>query len=370
MRKTAPLIKAITLSTIIIGAFWMFWKIGTTTLYTEYDTLWNYRRLHPEFQPDQKTEKILSFGNQNTYAGISWIKLIQFIGDNIGNGKYLTFTHSILSHITALNPYFSRAYELDLVMAPLIYPDSDKETLAKNESLMREILAHGEKGINTLCEKEKIDEIKTLPTTQELWSNTSLRNPCRNGMIPYYMAYHYGNVFHDSNSSEFYYKIASMQDDAPKASEFLSILAKANEWDYIDSALWFFLIASEWYDIPPYACRELASNLAKDIINKQPMNQEWINSIEILEKKLKDQKDSSIPESVATTNCFDSTERGIKQLYTAYIAKIAEEYPHIKDSQELVKNHILPHTPTIQSQSGFILKKNDEWIWRYRMIVQ
>ncbi len=363
MRKLLSILQYITLSTIIIGAFWIFWKLSTTTLYSEYTNLWNYRRLHPDFLPNSKTEKILSFGHETSYAGISWIKLIQFIGDNIRDGEYLKFTHTILVNITNIHPYFTRAYELDLIMAPF----SGNESTEKHEQLIWEILDHGKIWIKNLCDKNKIEQIEKLPINQALLNHTELRNPCKNGMIPYYMGYHYGNILRDGEMSEYYYKIASMQDDSPKASSFLAILAKAAEWNYINSALSFLLIASSGYDVPPYTCQSISLELSNDVIKKRKLEHTWIKEIEKKESTLKENKDSSVPESFATTNCFDSVERGIKQLYIAYIDDISRNYPDIQDSRELVTIGAITHTPTIQSQSGFFLKKNDEWIWKYRL---
>jgi hypothetical protein len=307
----------------------------------------------------------MSIGHENTYADISWIKLIQFIGDNIGNNKYLDFTHTILTHITSLHPYFIRAYEMDLIMAPLIYPDSSEDTIRKHEKLIRSILDHGEKGIQTLCKKEILATIGETPIGTNLWKRMDLRNPCSSGMIPYYMGYHYNNVFHDGGKAEYYYKIASMQDDAPKASQFLAILAKSSEGNYRDSALSFLLVASDGYDKYPYTCRKLATNLAEDLLNKKSLSNKWIHSIELQEKNLKNSLDPKNPESYGANNCFDSIERGIKQLYIYYISEIAKDYPDITDSKTLEKKNIIPHTPTIQSQKNFYIKKVDN-LWRYK----
>jgi hypothetical protein len=187
MIRTFSLIKNILLSTTILGAFWIFSTLSTGMLYAEYDKLWDYRRLHPDLLPSAQTIQISSVGHMNTYVDFSWIQLIQFIGDNIGNGKYLDFTHTILSNITEIDPYFARAYEFDLLLAPFLYPDRTDQEIATYREKIEDILAHGKRGIGYLCDAKKIETIADLPLNNALWERTDLKNPCVSGMIPYYL---------------------------------------------------------------------------------------------------------------------------------------------------------------------------------------
>ena len=364
MWKYLSILKTLITGTIILGAFWIFSIASTWILYTEYSSLWDYRRLHPDLLPNAQTVKAFDMGHDTTYADISWIELIQFIWDNIGNGKYLDFTHTILSNITDLHPYFIRAYELDLLMAPFLYPDSTQDKIDVFKNKIESIIAHGEKWMQVLCDKDKLAAIASLPIWNNLWNREDLKNPCLSGMIPYYLGYHYNNELHNWEKSEYYYKIASMQDDAPKASRFLVILAKSAEWDYLNSALSFLLVGADGYDTKPFSCQTIAGNIAEELIKKQKIDQWWITKIEELEKGLVDSKDSKIPESYATNNCFDSTERGIKEIYIDYISELAKQYPDISNANDLVKKGLISHVPTIQSQKWFTVIKKDG-LWRY-----
>lgn len=365
MPKYLSILKIFSLSTIILCAFWMFSVISTGVLYGEYSKLWGYRRLHPDLIPDARTVHLLAMGHDTTYADIFWIQLIQFIGDNIGNGKYLDFTHTILSNITELHPYFTRAYEMDLLMAPILYPDTDEKKTAIIRQKIEDILAHGEKWIQILCDTGKLVTISSLPIGTALWDRKDLKNPCLSGMIPYYLGYQDNNL-HDWAKSEYYYKIASMQDDAPWASRFLAILAKSNEWNYLDSALSFLLIGADGYDPEPFVCKQIAKDIVKDLLKKRKIDGWWIRKIEGLESKLTNTKDTKKPESYATNNCFDSTERGIKQIYIDYISEIAKKYPDVSDAKELVKKWVISHIPAIQSQKWFTVIQKDG-VWRYRV---
>ncbi len=121
--------------------------------------------------------------------------------------------------------------------------------------------------MQVLCDAKKIEELSKLPYGSSLWSRTDLKNPCKNGMIAYYIGVHYSNDFEDGENASYYYKIASMQEDAPRATEFLGpiALASTNTVSSLDAAISFFLIAQDGYDKEPYECRALTKILIEDI---------------------------------------------------------------------------------------------------------
>lgn len=96
-----------------------------------------------------------------------------------------------------------------------------------------------------LCDEEKIGKISEISYGNVLWSRTDLINPCKNGMIPYYIAYHYSNDFGMNEEASYYYKIASMQMDAPDAARFLGPLAFANTKDPLNAASSLLFISRE-----------------------------------------------------------------------------------------------------------------------------
>ena len=55
-----------------------------------------------------------------------------------------------------------------------------------------------------------------------------LKDPCRDDMLAYNIAYT-ANELGDAKKAELYYKIASMNHDAPLASRFLGPLMRARE---------------------------------------------------------------------------------------------------------------------------------------------
>lgn len=181
----------------------------------------------------------------------------------------------------------------------------------------------------------KIASIEAQEINAELWNNTALKNPCSNGMMPYYMAVVAHNVG-DKKASEQYYKIASMQSDAPEASRFLSILERAKNGDSLSAASRFLLIALDGYD-EDEVCHTIAKDILGRFAKKLPESEKEISWLEATEKNIPPIRDVKNPLSGASTNCVDSTKRGIKQLYLGYISHISEKYPEAKSGNDLIR---------------------------------
>lgn len=166
-----------------------------------------------------------------------------------------------------------------------------------------------------------------------------------------------------AESSE-YYKIASMNDDAPKASRLLGILALGAEGDYSASSLNFALLGSTGYDIEPYTCRNISKELIKDISNKRKLDTGWIR--ELINKKthLKSNKDPKNIISGAADNCYDMSTRAIETLYLNYVANLAKG-TSAKNENDLIKLGLLKNTEVDVIKNGFTTYEKDG-IWQYR----
>lgn len=145
----------------------------------------------------------------------------------------------------------------------------------------------------------RVVAIDAMPFGSELWSRTDLQDPCLSPQILYYMAARYDSDILDKKKAARYYKIASMHVDAPQATRFLGILASGNSGNHRDAALRFALLATDGYDISPYACREFAASLATDLAKKEAWTQSWLIRIEQEEKELKSVPPNNDPLSLA-----------------------------------------------------------------------
>jgi hypothetical protein len=320
--------------------------------------------MHPNIIPSVTALRVLSVGHDTTYADTLWIQLIQFIAYNIGNGKYLDFTHTILTRIQELHPRFARAYEIDLLFLPTVSPENDDSWSEKKRQILRDGLAYYDRLLPRLCDMTRVSQIDAMAFGSELWSRKDLHNPCLSAETLYYMAARYDTDILDKKKAARYYKIASMHDDAPSATRFLGILASGNSWEHRDAALRFVLLATSGYDKSPYLCQTLAEQLAGDLARPDEWTPAWLAHVEQAEKSLKSVPPNNDPLSLAWWSCYDSLERGVKQIYLWYITDRTRTLPEITTEQDLTDARIIDHLPTIQSQSGYTITRKYN-IWQY-----
>ena len=345
--------------------FWGFFLFGTGKWYIQYLSSGEYRRLHPELIPSPTIVKLFDMGHSNSYASFMWLELIQYIGDNVWGNQFLDFSHAILENITTINPYFIRPYELDLILAPTsLWENMTAEAKKYNKIYSNNAINLWKIGIGILCDKNKIEEIKKRPLSETLWNDASLKNPCASGTIPYYIAFVTYEMGDKKAESSEYYKIASMNDDAPNASRLLWVLALSAEWDYMATALNFALIGSTGYDIEPYTCRNISTDIIKDITSKRKIDQKWIQELIIKKGSLKNNKDPKNIISGAADNCYDITTRSIETLYLSYIADVAKG-TQAKNEDDLIKIRIKKNTESDTIKKWFTTYEKD-WIWQYR----
>lgn len=348
----------------LIGIGVFFSIIHTGQLYSDYRTNWDYRRLRPDIIPPVETMQIIATGHDTSYAMFMWIQLIQFIGDNIRDARYLQFTHEILTRIHHLHPRFAKAYEIDLLFMQSISSRDTDETITHKKNQLKESLEYYESTIHKVCDTKKIWQIDSMPFWIELWDREDIKNPCLSGYIPYYIGSKYDIELWDKIMAARYYKIASMHEDAPQISRYLGIIAFSSMGNYRDAAMTLSLMASESYDNTPYTCHDLARSIVYDITQDRAYSLEWIRYISEKEWWLQIPTDTTNPQVIGESTCYHHLQRGIKQLYLWFITQISADYPDITSSKELVDYNIIPFIPTIQSQKGFgLIKKNG--IWKY-----
>ena len=364
MRRTFVIIRAFFYIFLLCGGFWVFYHFNTNRLYIEYSNLWNYRRLHPELQNNERTVRIIDAGHTTTYADFMWINLIQYIADNLRNHQFITFTTPILDTISQLHPYFTKSYTLALLLAPSV--ESENPSAEKNREVSQHALEMAKRGIQKTCNQEKQEKIQSGWIAGMPWENEELKNPCIDGYIPYYAAY-VADMLGDRKQSYEYYALASANEDAPQAARFLALLIQGKWGNRIEAAMQFLLVASAGYDESPFRCHEAAiewlSLLRKDSLI-DPTILDWAKQAE---KNIQEPKDKDNPLATSSTNCFDSTNRAIKQIYLQYITEHTKDYPEITTGKILLERWILSSIPMPLSYSGFTVRRESDGRWEYRM---
>lgn len=304
-------------------------------------------------------------GHTTSYASWTWLSLIQYVGDNVGGNRFLEFSHRMLTQITDLHPYFTRPYEIDLILTPLSAGENmTPEARVASKIAATNAIALGDVWLTRLCDMNKIEKIKKRDISEALWSDTSLWNPCASGMLPYYLAFTTYQMGENRAKASEYYKIASMNDDGPRASRILGILALSAEGDYMASALNFALIGSTGYDVDPYSCRAVATDLIQDLIAKRKPDTNWINELNRADKNLKDTREEDNPISNSSDNCYDMTTRSIKSIYLSYIGDLAR-WTDAKNGDDLIRLRKLAIIPTLSIHKWYSVREKNG-IWEYQ----
>lgn len=349
---------------ILLCASWEFYSFGTGRWFVEYITESDYRRSHPDILPSPITIRIFDMGHSTSYASFLWLQFIQYIADNLWWSRYLDFSQAVLDQITSLHPYFTRPYEVALILSPFSRMENQNtEQRTKNKMITKKAIDLWKKWIQLFCDREKVERINKQKIWPMLWNNAELKNPCIDGILPYLIGFAIYQLWDNKTESSEYYKIASMNDDSPVASRQLSIIALAAEWDFRLSAMNFALVGSEGYDIEPYICRNLALRLVRDIENQRPINAEWIDELKWIESNLKDSRDPNNPISQSSNNCFDMTSRSIKAIYLWYISSVAEGSSAM-NGEDLIELGLLKSIPTLSTYKDYTVRKVDG-IWEY-----
>lgn len=254
---------------------------------------------------------------------------------------------------------------MDLLFTPLVFAD-DQDVTTDDIAKIERAIQHGKEGMSLLCDTKKIETLSKLPYGEALWARQDIKNPCKYGMIPYYIAFHYSNDLGRNAEASYYYKIASVHDrGVPGAAKFLGPLALANTKDPLDGALSLLLIAREGYDKEPYTCRTYSQSLFETLKERPILTEAFIQSVQDFESRLGDAKDAEILESYMNTNCYDNLTRAIKQVFLAYITQKSKDFPEITNGKVLIEQGIITNIPTVSSQPGYNVRKiNGRWHFR------
>jgi hypothetical protein len=111
---------------------------------------------------------------KESYVDTLWIQLIQFLGQNFSNKNFVQEVHNFLEHITKIFPQFSPAYQFHLLVTPILRENAS----SLEKKVVQKSVQYGKKGMELLCDNEKLQKIKDEQFSPDLWKKESLKNPC------------------------------------------------------------------------------------------------------------------------------------------------------------------------------------------------
>ena len=184
---------------------------------------------------------------QQSFADWIWMGSIQYVGESLVKFKAKGL-YNYLQNLTTFSPYWIGPYEFWQLLIPI--SDTYRKSISTQEDIQlsyKQAIQIGEKGIYFNCDEKKLlniielpnnEFIKAVTTKNKIWEQ--LKNPCRNYRIPYLQAFNRFYYLKDSDQAYKYYKIASFNEDAPKAALNMAWVVQSRLW-YHDKALnlWF-----------------------------------------------------------------------------------------------------------------------------------
>jgi len=136
--------------------FFSFSYFSSTNLYDSYKKVSSYRSISVSTPLPASIIHIISSWHDSSYADFVWINLVQFIGESFWSSWSLELSHTLLKYITDISPRFSHAYELDLLLVPIIPDSFTWKAYITARKQVQNAMNHAEWAFPILCNMEKI----------------------------------------------------------------------------------------------------------------------------------------------------------------------------------------------------------------------
>ncbi|MDQ1344009.1 MAG: hypothetical protein QG650_729 [Patescibacteria group bacterium] len=336
---------------------------------------------HPEFIPQANDVRLVSSGFDNLLADFYWLSAIQYVGANALSAEYKRYLYEMLNLVTDLNPAFTTPYEVGLLLLPDINPQVEHFTKTEQDKNVLKAVWLGEKGIKTSCDAEKIKNILAEPELAKVWTDPAYRNPCKNSMIPYYLAYvEYYNLKHADKASD-YYRIAAAGEDAPTGARIMSAIMKGKSGGREKSILMFLSIAESLDAKNGKAdlCRQFSGEM-RDILvrafasdDQGEIPSQFIRQVEEARKNATAGLDEKVEAGNMDAMCTTYLGKAVRELNLEYITRkdrafVAKTDKQVDDAKQLYELGGIDYLPKdFQKLDGDleIIYFKEDGVWDY-----
>ena len=236
------MLKKIFAAFAVITVFSSFFYINEKMNYPLHVALKGNFVSHPEFIPQVQFTKITSSWFDNLIADFYWLYSIQYVWENVISWDFKKYLYILLNFITDLNPNFTYPYKFWELILPTT-SKYEKTSLVDQKKYTLEARDLGLKWIQSNCDLKKIEKIKSENDLKKIWENEEFKDPCKDPMIPYHLAYIYYWWLQDPQNSSLYYKITWANNDAPSWSRTLAAIMAWKSWNRQKSIFMFLSLA-------------------------------------------------------------------------------------------------------------------------------
>lgn len=346
--------------------------------------------VHPEMIPEKNFAKYTSFWYSNLRADIYWLESIQYIWWNVIGSDYKKYLFKMLDLITELNPFFEKPYVIWLMLLPSYneaYENLDKKQL---DQLNNQALELWLKWIKNFCDKNKLDLINSENNLNELWINEKYSSPCKWSEIPFNMWFLYYFYLKNPEKASIYYKIASLEKNAPSWAKILAAIMSWKWWDREKSIMMFLTLADrvnpkdnkkdEKIDENQLKCSVFSKELQKISANVfrwwLKINSDILKQIEDIRKKEFPFGTKEETNILNWDNCYNYINKSIREFNLHYLDEANKEYfkkfaENAVNAKELFDKKFIDYLPVDfqQYETHWIIYQfnNETWNFDYKM---
>ncbi len=241
----------------LIGAFFVSEQNYKKHLQIKYEYVH-----HPESLPKPEVALRTTFGFSNLIADKYWLQTIQYIGGNAIDSAYKKFLFAMLDIITTLNPYFDHPYIIWMLLLPgsnEMYEDFSEQ---EQEMYTKQAVRLWEKWVQNFCDLDTIAAIDKEFDLEKIWNDPQYRNPCKNDMIPYSLAFVYYFYMNEPLKAAKYYKVASAVEWSIEWAKVMSAIMQGKWWDR-EKSIYMLLTMGRNIEPDDEVCRTLSTEIEK-----------------------------------------------------------------------------------------------------------
>jgi hypothetical protein len=332
---------------------------------------------HPEFVPSSNFVKASSSGYSNLVSDFYWLSSVQYIWSNAAASEYKKYLFVMLNLVTDLNPNFTYPYEIWQLLLPSYNEHYDANPKSDTEKFTNQSIDLWLKWIKNNCNMEKVEAIKNEYDLKKLWTDDKYKDPCKDYMIPWYLAYtYYWNKF-DWKQSADYYKVASANTNSLAWSRIMAAIMQWKSWDREKSIFMFLSLAETLWDKNNQVCRDFSVDLRKYLIwalqDKKNLTPDLIRKIDNVRVQIIEQlKWAEKDKFWADSSCSNYLNKAMRELNLAYLEKYDQVFfeknkRHANDAKELLDWKYIDYLPIdFQDAKDFKIiyfYNTDTWHW-------
>ncbi len=290
-------------------------------------------------------------------ADFYWLSTIQYIGSNVLSSEYKRYLFTLTNLITDLSPHFTYPVQITLLLLPEV--NERYETISKEEAEkhVQEALMLWEKTIRANCDMKKVEHIQSMYDLNTLLSEESLKNPCSDPLIPYYLAYvSYWN-HHDPEKASFYYRLSAMNEDGPRGARIMSAIMQGKTGNREKSILMFLSLAENLAKEKNPLCHDVTSRLrpllSQAFSGGEKLTSDFLKTIEKARKQSQEQlkeHNELIEKTDVSAYCSSYLNKAVREMNLFYLQEADKNFlhqfsHHARDAQELFEKGMIDFIP-------------------------